>query len=87
MDLTNDLAAEVCRFARAHLFDPDPAVLHWLRDRGIQLWYTWSSGATSGGEGAERAVRIRAAEDGMGAWERARSEVIHSLPPSPPGSL
>lgn len=85
MDLTDGLAAEVCRFARAHLFDPDPTVFHWLRDRGVQLWYTWGSGATSGGEGAVRAVQIRAAEAEIAAWERARSELIHSLPPLPPG--
>lgn len=55
-------AGAVCALALGHAFDPDPAVYDWLRNRGIQLWYTWGSGATSGGDGFARAQEIRAAE-------------------------
>lgn len=55
-------AGAVCALTLAHAFDPDPTVYDWLRNRGIQLWYTWGSGATSGGDGFARAQEIRAAE-------------------------
>ena len=37
-------------------------VYDWLRGRAIDLWYSWGSQATSGGEGAAMSVRIREAE-------------------------
>lgn len=56
-------AAEVlCGAAKLHIFDDDPTVYRWLREKGIGLWYAWGSGATSGGEGAARATEIRKAE-------------------------
>ena len=56
------LAAEVVGIAVAHASDRDPTVFEWLRQRALHLWYAWGSCATSGGEGAARAVEIRAAE-------------------------
>ena len=55
-------AGSICAAALLHAFDDDLTVHHWLRNRGIGLWYSWGSGATSGGEGTVRAVEIRAAE-------------------------
>jgi hypothetical protein len=48
--------------AKLHAFDDDLTTHRWLRERCIQLWYSWGSQATSGGEGTERARHIRAAE-------------------------
>ncbi|HEX2099067.1 MAG TPA: hypothetical protein VHF69_00305, partial [Candidatus Synoicihabitans sp.] len=56
------VAEGMVRLARAHELDADPTVYDWLRTQAISLWYAWGSQATSGGEGACRAVKIRAAE-------------------------
>lgn len=55
-------AEELCGTAKLYAFDEDLTVYRWLRDQGINMWYSWGSGATSGGEGTERARHIRAAE-------------------------
>jgi len=55
-------ATALCACAKLHAFDDDLAIHNWLRERGILLWYSWGSQATSGGEGTERARHIRAAE-------------------------
>ena len=55
-------ARALCARAKLHAFDEDRTTHHWLREHGMQLWYSWGSQATSGGEGTERAHHIRAAE-------------------------
>jgi len=55
-------ASALCAWAKLHAFDSDLTTHYWLRERGIQLWYSWGSQATSGGEGTARARQIRAAE-------------------------
>ncbi|QJR37535.1 hypothetical protein [Gemmatimonas groenlandica] len=61
-DLCAPVASDLCAHARTHAFDLDLTVHHWLRERGISLWYAWGAQASSGGEGAARATDIRAAE-------------------------
>lgn len=69
------LAAEsLCALALAHGYDEDQSVHRWLRERGISLWYAWGSGATSGGEGAARALEIRAAEAKFAALDQQRQQ-------------
>lgn len=63
-------AESLCACAKLHAFDEDRTVYTWLRDRGINLWYAWGSGATSGGEGMARSVDIRAAENDFKEIER-----------------
>lgn len=69
-DGSHAAAGALCSLAASHAFDSDPTVYRWLRDRGIGLWYAWGSGATSGGDGAARAVEIRVAEAKLAALER-----------------
>lgn len=59
---SRSLAAPIGAAALAHAWDDDESVYRWLKDWSINLWYQWGSGATSGGDGAARAVEIRAAE-------------------------
>jgi hypothetical protein len=61
-DLCMHLASDLSADAHTHAFDLDLTVHHWLRERGMSLWYAWGAQATSGGEGAARATEIRAAE-------------------------
>ena len=56
------LAEALVELASAHA-DMDPNVSTWLRREATSLLYAWGSSATSGGEGACRAQRIRAAEE------------------------
>lgn len=67
---TDEVADTVCGFARIHAFDEDRTVYNWLRDLGLNLWYTWGSGATSGGDGMARSVDIRKAENDFKEIER-----------------
>lgn len=66
------LAEEMVGIAVAHASDPDRTVFEWARQRAIDLWYAWGSGATSGGEGAARMVYISAAEERLAECERQR---------------
>ena len=61
-DNAERVAEDLCATAKLYAFDEDLTVYRWLRDQGISMWYSWGSGATSGGEGTERARHIRAAE-------------------------
>jgi hypothetical protein len=61
------LADDMIGLAEMFLCSPDGAVYDWLRERTISLWYAWGSQATSGGEGAAMALRIRAAEERLPA--------------------
>jgi hypothetical protein len=70
-DNTERAAGALCACARLHAFDDDLATHRWLREHGIQLWYSWGSQATSGGEGTERARHIRAAERDLLELDRA----------------
>lgn len=56
------IAGPIAAAAVAHAWDDDETVYRWLRDWSVNLWYQWGSGATSGGDGAARAVDIREAE-------------------------
>lgn len=67
---TDTVAEAVCAYARVHAFDEDRTVYNWLKELGINLWYTWGSGATSGGDGMARAVDIRKAENDFKEIER-----------------
>jgi hypothetical protein len=60
--LEREAAERLCGYALQHAHDDDLTVHAWLRERGISLWYAFGAQATSGGEGAERATYIRAAE-------------------------
>ncbi len=73
-DNTERAAELLCHAAHQHAFDPDASVYRWLREQGVQLWYSWGSQATSGGEGSDRARYIRAAEAKFTALDRARNE-------------
>lgn len=68
-------AGELCARALAHGFDADRSVHTWLREQGIGLWYSWGAGATSGGDGACRALEIRSAEEQFTKLDRARQRV------------
>lgn len=60
--LEREAAERLCYYATQHAYDDDRTVHTWLRERGISMWYSYGAQATSGGEGAERATHIRAAE-------------------------
>lgn len=62
---SRSLAGPIGAAAVTHAWDDDETVYRWLRDWSINLWYQWGAGATSGGDGAARAVHIRRAE---GEW-------------------
>jgi hypothetical protein len=66
------LAEKMVGIAVAHAGEPDRTVFDWARQRAIDLWYAWGSGATSGGEGAARMVYISAAEERLAECERPR---------------
>lgn len=67
------LAGPIAAAALAHAWDDDESVYLWLKDWSINLWYQWGSGATSGGDGAARAVEIRAAEASWARLEERRA--------------
>jgi hypothetical protein len=67
------LAEFLGRVAAAHVDDQDPAVYEWARDRSINLWYQWGSGATSGGDGTYRVRYLREAEERFAELDRRRS--------------
>lgn len=73
-DLPNDClrqwAEALGKMAEAHAAAADWTVYAWLRDRATNLWYAWGSTATSGGEGASRAVVIDAAMDRFKALDQ-----------------
>lgn len=63
-------ADSLCRMAIDHGHDAD--AYGWLKEQGLGLWYAWGAGATSGGEGASRALSIRAAEAAFAQAEKRR---------------
>ena len=77
-DRPRELARRIAEAAAAHAWDDEDSTYAWLKDWSLKLWYQWGSGATSGGEGAARAVEIRAAER---AWEELESRrAVRRLP-------
>ena len=66
------LAGDLVAMAVTHLGDAEDAVYDWAREKAVHLWYAWGSGATSGGEGAVRADKIRAAEDQLARYHALR---------------
>lgn len=63
--------------AARRLAGPEPLAARWLYERAIESFYPWSSQATSGGEGAERATHIR-------ELEREYREFLKTLPSGQP---
>ncbi len=68
----DDLVDELARLTAVHVHDPDKAVFDWFKQQTIGLLYHWGSGATSGGEGAVRATRIRKVEADLEELDRKR---------------
>ena len=68
----DDLVDELARLTAAHVHDPDEAVYQWFRQQTVGLLYQWGSCATSGGEGAVRAMRIRKVETDLEELDRKR---------------
>jgi len=64
-DRLEQLAEDMAGLAALYRQTPESEVYDWLREHATRLWYAWGSQATSGGEGAVRAERIRAAERRM----------------------
>jgi len=70
-----ELADYLGHAAESHVDDKDPTVYNWVRDRAIDLWYSWGSCATSGGDGTYRAQCIREGEARLQGLDRYRSGV------------
>ena len=70
--ILGDLGDQFYGMAAAHVLDPDDAVYQWFREQTVNLLYSWGSFATSGGEGAERAMRIRNVEADLEELDRKR---------------
>ena len=66
------LAGDMVGMAVAHARDADSAVYDWAREKAVDLWYAWGSGATSGGEGTVRRQQIRAAEERLAQCDAER---------------
>ena len=66
------LADDLVAMAVTHSGDSEEAVYEWARAKAVQLWYAWGSCATSGGEGAARMEKIRAAEDKLARCHASR---------------
>lgn len=56
--------------------DGDVAAFEWLWKKALEFWRAWAAGATSGGEGTARMLRISLAE---AEYKQERRELVLRL--------